>query len=394
MTARVYLQAMGSVNALGLGSVAVRDALFAAAPRGIPATDQYTPGRPLHLGVLPGEIAARHGDPDRLRSRNNAVLGAALDDLRPCIDAAIARFGPHRVAIVLGVSTGGMVEGEAARRFQFANGRWPDGFDYAVQEMGNAALWLQRELGARGPAHTISTACSSGAKALASGARLLRAGLVDVVIAGGVDALTPFTIAGFGALESVSADRCLPMSAHRRGINLGEGAALFLMGRDPGPVVLSGWGEGSDAHHMSAPDPSGQGAMAVMRQALARAGVAADTIDYLNLHGTATPLNDAMESTAVAEVLGLDVACSSTKPLTGHTLAAAGAVEAALCWATLVDNAAGRLPPHLWDGQRDAALPALHLVAPGETLGRAPRRALSTSFAFGGSNAALLMEAA
>ena len=393
MNPPVFLQAMGVVNALGMDAAAVRAALFADTPRGLAATDRHTPARPLHLGVLPGEVAPRPADPDRLRSRNNAVLGVALDGLRPQVDAAIERFGPHRVAIVLGVSTGGMVEGEQACRARLADGRWPDHFDYAVQEMGNAAAWLQRELGTRGPAHTISTACSSGAKALASGARLLRAGIADAVVAGGVDALCAFTLAGFGALESVAAERCNPMSANRHGINLGEGAALFLMGRDAGPVHLAGWGEGSDAHHMSAPDPSGRGAMAVMQQALARAGVAPAAVDYLNLHGTATPLNDAMESTAVAEVLGVDVACSSTKPLTGHTLAAAGAVEAALCWMALVDNPAGRLPPHLWDGMRDPALAPLHLVAPGERLGRAPRHVLSTSFAFGGSNAALLMGA-
>jgi 3-oxoacyl-[acyl-carrier-protein] synthase-1 len=390
----VYLQSMGVVSALGLGAAALRDNLFATRVGGVVETDRYTPGRPLHLGVLPAHVPPLAGAPARQRSRNNAVLSAALAEVRPAVDTAIARFGPARVAIVLGVSTAGVEEGERASRLWQQEGRWPDGFDYALQEMGNAAEWLSCELGVCGPAHVISTACSSGAKALASGARLLRAGLVDAVVAGGVDALCEFTIAGFSALESVSAARCNPMSANRSGINIGEGAALFLMGRDPGPVHLAGWGEGSDAHHMSAPDPSGRGAVHVMQQALARAGVDTGAVDYVNLHGTATPLNDAMESGAVAHVLGTAVATSSTKPLTGHALAAAGAIEAAIGWVTLVDNPTGRLPPHWWDGARDLALPPLHLVAPGETLGRAPRHVLSNSFAFGGSNAALLLGAA
>ena len=389
----VYLQSMGVVSALGLGAAAMRDNLFSIRFNGVVETDRYTPGRPLHLGILPADVPPLSNAPARQRSRNNAVLASALAELRPQVDAAIARFGPQRVGVILGVSTSGVEEGECANRLWQREGRWPEGFDYSLQEMGNAAEWLSRELGVCGPSHVISTACSSGAKALASGARLLRAGLVDAVVAGGVDALCEFTIAGFSALDSVSADRCNPMSSNRAGINIGEGAALFLMGRDPGPVRLAGWGEGSDAHHMSAPDPSGRGAVHVMEQALARAGEQARAVDYVNMHGTATPLNDAMESAAVAQVLGTTVASSSTKPLTGHALAAAGAIEAAIGWMTLVDNPTGRLPPHWWDGMHDAALPSLHLVAPGEALGRAPRLVLSNSFAFGGSNVALLLGA-
>src|SRR5690606_22950817 len=151
-------------------------------------------------------------------------------------------------------------------------------------------------------------------------------------------------VAGFSALESVSATRCNPSSAHRCGINLGEGAAFFLLGREPGPVRLAGWGESQDAHHMSAPDPQGRGAITAMSQALQRAQTTPDQIDYVNLHGTATPHIDAMEHHAVHAVLGGSVWASSTKPLTGHTLAAAGAIEAAIAWHVLLDNDEGRLP--------------------------------------------------
>jgi 3-oxoacyl-[acyl-carrier-protein] synthase-1 len=267
---------------------------------------------------------------------------------------------------------------------------WPPRYDYALQEMGNAAECVAQQLGVTGPAYAISTACSSGAKALASGARLLRSGMVDAVVAGGGDALSAFTIAGFSALEAVSAERCNPLSANRAGINIGEGAALFLMGREEGPVRLSGWGESADAHHMSAPEPSGRGAAQAMERALARAGVAHGDVDYVNLHGTATAQNDAMESLAVERVLGREVPVSSTKPLTGHALAAAGAIEAVFAWHTLVDNPTGRLPTHWWDGVFDAALPALRPVAPGTALGRPVAHVLSNSFAFGGSNVALL----
>ena len=227
---------------------------------------------------------------------------------------------------------------------------------------------------------------------MASAARLIRMGLCDAVVTGGVDSLCAFTVAGFAALESVSAARCNPLSANRKGINIGEGAALFLMTAEPAAVALCGWGESSDGHHMSAPDPAGGGARIAMAQALARAGLEPAQVDYINLHGTATRQNDAVECLAVHELFSDQVPVSSTKPLTGHTLGAAAAVEAALCWLAMQDdNAEGLLPPHLWDGVPDPALPALNLVAPGARLGRPLRWALSNSFAFGGSNATLVL---
>ena len=388
MTA-VYLQDVAWISALGRGRAA-REALFSDQVGGVAPTDAYTPGRVLHLGRVQQALPSLDAQPVQFRSRTNALLAAVLDDLAPAADRVLSRCAPDRIAVVLGVSAAGLQEGVAAANVFRDQTRWPAGYDYAQQEMGNAAAFVARRLGTSGPAYTISTACSSGAKALAAGARLLRAGIVDAVIAGGADALSGFTIAGFSALESVSAARCNPLSARRQGINIGEGAALFLMGREAGPVRLSGWGESSDAHHMSAPEPGGRGALAAMRQALERAQLQPSAIDYVNLHGTATPQNDAMESGAVGSLLGTEVPVSSTKPLTGHTLAAAGAVEAAACWHTLVDNAGGRLPPHWWDGERDPALAHVRVVTPGEALGRAPRHVLSNSFAFGGSNACLV----
>lgn len=405
MTA-VYLNALGITCALGEGRAQVASVLFASdAPGGLRETDALSPGRALMLGAvpgfaLPGEAAsvenrmpALEDCPPALRGRNNALLRSAYRQIGHEVQDARARYGSARIAVVLGTSTSGIGESEQALPRRRAEGTWPEAFDYAQQEIGTPSRFIATEAGVHGPHWTISTACSSSAKALASGARLLRAGIVDAVIAGGADSLCRFTIDGFSALESVSAARCNPFSRHRNGINIGEGAALFLMTREPGPVRLAGWGETADAHHISAPEPRGVGAIAAIEQALARAGLRAGDIDYVNLHGTATPQNDAMESRAVAATLGGAVAVSSTKPLTGHTLGAAGAVEAGLCWLGLADNPGGRLPPHWWDGAPDPDLPALHLAAPGETLGRPLRYALSHSFAFGGSNAVLLFGA-
>jgi len=387
----IYLNEMGIVCALGAGKQSVTDKLYASdEPRGVAVTERWTPGRPLALGAIEQPLPELDALPVTLRSRNNALLRLALDEIRPAVDRAIAVHGPARVAIVLGTSTSGIAEGETAHRYFAANGRWPDDFHYAQQELASPARFLAHELDACGPAHVISTACSSSAKAIASGARLLRAGLADAVIVGGADSLCEFTIAGFQSLEAVSPTRCNPFSVHRCGINIGEGAALFLMTREPGAVSLAGAGESSDAHHMSAPDPSGRGALSAISQALDRAHVTPRGIDYINLHGTGTQQNDAMEAAVVASLFGDQVPCSSSKPLTGHTLGAAGAIEAALCWLTLANNRQHRLPPHWWDGQVDPRMPPLHFVQPGETSARPLRYLLSQSFAFGGSNAALI----
>jgi 3-oxoacyl-[acyl-carrier-protein] synthase-1 len=390
----VYLNELGIVCALGSGKTDVAEAMFASdAPRGLSLSEAFTPGRTLAVGAVNATLPDLSPLPLVLRGRNNALLMQALEQIRSAVEQSISRYGRDRVAVVLGTSTSGVGESEIAQRHRQEHQDWPAGFDYYQQEMGTAAQFVAHVLGTRGPAHVISTACSSSAKALASGARLIKAGLADVVIAGGADSLCGFTIAGFRALESVSDTRCNPLSVNRRGINIGEGASLFLMSAEAGPVQLSGWGESSDAHHMSAPDPSGRGAADVVQQSLHRAGLRSTDIDYINLHGTATPQNDSMEAKVVAEIFGADVPVSSTKPMTGHTLGAAGAIEAGLSWLTLVGNPDGRLPPHWWDQQPDPSLPLLHLVRPGERAARLPRHVLSQSFAFGGSNAAVLLSA-
>ncbi|GAB2502218.1 beta-ketoacyl-[acyl-carrier-protein] synthase family protein [Arenimonas alkanexedens] len=390
----IFLNDLGLCCALGRDSDAVAARLFAAdAPGGVATTDAVIPGRALALGLVDGELPDLGELPLALHGRNNALAALALEPIRASVEAAIARHGADRVAVVLGTSTSGVGESERAHRFHRDAGRWPPDFHYSQQEMGMPARFLAQVLGIRGPAHVISTACSSSAKALASGARMLRAGMVDAVVAGGVDSICRFTIAGFSALGSVAQARCNPFSRHRNGINIGEGAALFLMTREPGAVRLAGWGESSDAHHMSAPEPEGHGPERALREALRRAGLAPADIGYVNLHGTATPQNDAMEAAVLNRVFGADTPASSTKPLTGHTLGAAGAIEAGLCWLALARNPGHALPPHWWDGEQDPALPRLNLVAPGQRAQGPLKHVLSQSFAFGGSNAALVLGA-
>lgn len=387
----LYLNECALVCALGAERAAIKRRLLVDAASGLRVSDACSPGRPLPLGQAEAPLPDLSHLPLPLRSRNNALALAALAQIRPAVDAAIARYGADRVGVIIGTSTSGVGATETALATHLDTGALPEHFHYGQQEMVSPAALLARELGTTGPAYVHSSACSSSAKAMASAARLIRMGLVDAVVSGGVDTLCRFTVAGFAALESVSEVQCNPLGASRKGINLGEGAALFLMTREPAAVALCGWGESSDGHHMSAPDPQGGGARIAMNEALRRAGIRAQDVDYINLHGTATVQNDAMESRAVAELFGHEVAVSSTKPFTGHTLGAAGAVEAAFCWLAMQDdNPEGQLPPHLWDGVPDPELPRLNVAAPGARLGRPIRYALSNSFAFGGSNATLV----
>ncbi|MCL2875037.1 MAG: beta-ketoacyl-ACP synthase [Betaproteobacteria bacterium] len=378
--------------ALGDGLENVREALFSGRSPGMRRSNAYSPGRVLTLGHADTPLPSLDAFPVPQRSRNNALLLAAFAQVEPSFRELARDIPAHRIAVVLGTSTSGIGESETAIQHYCRD--FPEGYHYSQQEFGSPARMLAGYLGCTGPTYSVSTACTSSAKALISGARLLRAGLADLVVAGGADTLTRFTIAGFSSLEAVSETPCLPFSANRCGINIGEAAALFLMRRqaagDEHAVTLAGWGEASDGHHISAPDPNGAGASSAILEALARADCPAADIGYINLHGTATRHNDAMESRVVSRLFP-HCPASSTKPLTGHTLGAAGALEAVLTWLTLTDSA-HRLPPHLWDGIQDPDDPALPLVALHAHACSPVRAALSTSFAFGGSNTALILK--
>jgi len=391
-----YLNALGVICALGRDKSEVARNLFAGDCSGMRHESGWVAERELPVAGVHGELAPIPAGLVEHSSRNNQLLLEAALQVRDDIDRAIRAYGRERIGVVLGTSTSGIDEASRGLAHYIREQQFPPAYDYRQQELGAPANFLAEWLQLSGPAYVISTACTSSARALMSAQRLLDLGLCDAVLCGGVDSLCKLTLNGFSSLEAVSDERCNPFSANRKGINIGEAAVLFVMskqrGEGPG-IALLGTGASSDAHHISAPEPSGRGALQAMQKAFGRAQLQAAQINYLNLHGTATAHNDAMESLAVAALFPEGVACSSTKPLTGHTLGAAGALEAAFCWLSLsAENPEQALPPHIWDGQADPALPPLKWVTASERLTSiAPRYLMSNSFAFGGNNVSLII---
>ena len=308
--------------------------------------------------------------------------------LMGAIAQAQARYGDRRIGIALGTSNAGMPETEVADAYRRQHGQLPP-YSFELQHAYDNVIGVVQALtGVAGPAIVISTACSSGAKVFATAERWLRAGYVDAMIVGGADPLCQVTLRGFAGLGVLSERPCRPFCADRDGISIGEGGALFLLERGgQGQALVLGVGESSDAHHISAPHPQGQGAALAMRLALRRAGLPATAVNYVNAHGTATVLNDSAEGQAIVEVLGPQVAVSSTKGYTGHLLGAAGAVEAAIAVLCLQH---GLIPASLGAGPVDTLL---EINVATQTKHQPVRVVVSNSFAFGGNNACLLLGA-
>jgi 3-oxoacyl-[acyl-carrier-protein] synthase-1 len=262
-----------------------------------------------------------------------------------------------------------------------------------MQEIGSVGEAAARCLGVTAPAYTVSTACSSGAHALATARRLLRTGIADAVVAGGADSICHLTTNGFRALSALSAGICNPFSRNRDGIMIGEGATVFLVQREASEIALYGVGASVDAYSMTAPEPEGHGVVRAIRDALKDSGIAARGIDYVHLHGTGTRQNGEMESKVVKRVFGTSIPCSSSKAQIGHTLGAAGAMGIAHCWlAASGMNTKRLLPPHIWDGQAEDGLLADCLVERGASLPpTAPGIFVSNAFGFGGSNVSLVI---
>ena len=395
MSAACSLAAMGLIQALGADADETWPRLVQGDQTRLSEWDMGPDRPPLIVAAVGDPLPEVPTSLSAFASRNNAMALAALLQIEGPLQEAIARFGAERIGVVMGTSTSGVSDAEVAIRQHVETASLAPAFDYAQLEFGGIAEFTARWLGVEGPAYTLSTACSSGSRALASARSLLRLGLCDAVVAGAADTLCGLTTGGFSSLQAIAAEPTNPMSVNRRGLTLGEGSAVFLVTGDPGGIQLVGVGESSEAHHMSAPDPEGRGAEAAMRHALEDAGANPDDVSYANLHGTGTTLNDAMESLAVDRVLGREVPCSSTKPLTGHTLGAAGAIEAAFSWLVLARarNGTLELPPHVFDGELDPACAPIRLAHKGET-GAASGRALvlTNSFGFGGNNCSLVLE--
>lgn len=322
-------------------------------------------------------------------SRNHRLAWLAMqqDGMREAIDAAVARHGAQRVAVVMGTSTSSIGSTEEAYA-GLEDGRMPDAVARLTVHTPHAlGEFVQQATGLRGPAVTVATACSSSAKVFAQAARLISAGLADAALVGGVDTLCGSVLFGFNSLQLVAVEPCRPFDADRTGLSLGEAGGFALLERagvDEDGLQLRGYGESSDAHHMSAPHPQGLGATLAMRDALSRAGIDAVEVGYLNLHGTATPANDSVEAAAVAALFPDSLHASSTKGWTGHTLGAAGIVESVIA---LLALESGELPGTLNSRTPDAACgPQIRFAAQRADI----RYAMNNSFGFGGNNCSLV----
>ena len=382
------------VTALGAGRAPTLAALQAGRT-GLARQHFETADIDTWLGVVDGaDTVAFPAGLEAFDCRNNRLAQLALqaDGFGQRVRQAAARWGAARVGVYLGTSTSGILQTEIAYRHRDPEtGALPSSLRYGeTHNTYSVARYVRAALGLRGPASVVSTACSSSAKVFASAQRCIAAGLIDAAVVGGVDSLCLTTLYGFKSLELVSTDICRPFDAHRNGLSLGEGAAFALLEREPDNVAgwLLGCGESSDGHHMSSPHPEGAGAALAMRGALDQAGLQAADVNYLNLHGTGTPGNDAAEAVAVHTVFGSRMPCSSTKGHTGHTLGAAGGVEAAVALLALQH---GFMPGGLNVQALDPALHVNYLLAARDAKLRV---VASNSFGFGGSNACLLLGAA
>jgi 3-oxoacyl-[acyl-carrier-protein] synthase-1 len=321
-------------------------------------------------------------------SRTARLAVAGLDEIQPAVARAVARHGADRVALIVGTTTSGLARTEDAYHHLRATGALPRDYELHRQHSFGAMIEaLRRVTGIGGPGFAVSTACSASAKAVGCAQRLLAAGVVDAALIGGVDALSQTTLRGFHSLQFLSPVFCRPLSRERRGINIGEGAAYLLLERDADAgahVHLLGVGESSDAHHMSAPDPTGDGARAAMAAALAQAGLGPDDVDHINAHSPGTRLNDLSEGLAIAGLFGARVPVASTKGYTGHLLGAGGATEALFA---IVAVEQGWIPRSIGADPVDADL---GLQVPTARIDRRCRNVLSNSFAFGGNNVSLL----
>jgi 3-oxoacyl-[acyl-carrier-protein] synthase I len=390
----LQLSSFTLTTCLGRGLAATRDALQRRAS-GLARHQFDTAALDTCTGEVQGVDAVRL--PPALAAwdcRNNrlAELGLAHDGFADAVRAAAGRVGAARIGVFLGTSTSGILQTELAyRRRDPVSGALPADFDYAhTHNTYSVSGFVRARLALAGPAWTVSTACSSSAKVFGSAARMIEARLIDAAVVGGVDSLCLTTLYGFNALELLAREPCRPWDRARSGLSIGEAAAFALLeplATPPAPdaVALYGVGESSDAHHMSSPHPEGLGARLAMEAALDAASLHAADIGYINLHGTATPSNDAAEDRAVADLFGNATPCSSTKGATGHTLGAAGAVEALIAAIALRH---GFIPGGVNTAALDPALRAHYML---ESREARLHRVLSNSFGFGGTNCSLVL---
>lgn len=388
----LVITGFATANSLGLGCEATFAALRARRG-GLRYNDlECAAGLDTWLGRVEGledEPVSRGLAEFDCRNNRLAEIGLRQDGFEQAVARARCQYGAHRIAVLIGTSTSGIQECERAYCERDArSGALPDWFDERhTHNLYSVADFVQRYLELHGVAVSISTACSSSAKVFASAQRLIEAGLADAAVVGGVDSLCLTTLYGFASLELLSREPCRPCDTHRDGISIGEAAGFALLERAEraeGGVALVGYGESSDAYHMSSPHPGGEGAYQAMQDALDRAGIAAVDVGYVNMHGTGTPANDRIEDQALHRLFGRSVPCSSTKGWTGHTLGAAGILEAIIAVQCLEH---GYVPGSLNVRDVDPAFQSRIALEPAT---RDLRYVLSNSFGFGGNNCCLL----
>lgn len=387
----LVLSSFSIVSSLGDGLEATLDALRTG-KTGLAPCRFETAKLPTYVGEIPGL-----DDPANIRAaacRNSRVARRALEQEEFAHNVAVARekYGPDRIGVFVGTSTSGILETELAyRQRNSATGRLPATFDYArSHNTFSVAGFVSEYLALDGPAVALSSACATTAKVFGTAARMIASGLCDAAIVGGADSLCLTTLYGFLSLNLLSTAPCRPFDRERDGISIGEGAGFALLEKPAereaeDAVMLLGVGESNDAYHMSTPHPEGVGARLAMERALASANLVPKDIDYINLHGTATKSGDAAEDVAVVRLFGVETPCSSTKGQTGHTLGAAGIIEAIISGLSIRH---GLLPGSPNTQNLDASLRGRYVV---ESQTARIDRVMSNSFGFGGSNCSLIL---
>lgn len=410
MAEKIYLSFPGVVCAAGSNAEELWTSCVKGNQSGLVKV-QTAGGKEFFAGRIKDSVLKETGDKYDMRILQ--IEENALNQISSSVEKVKAKYGAERIAVCIGSCDNGSQLSVAAHRKLFAEGKLPENYSLEIQGADYPATFAKEKFGLKGPACVFSTACASSGSALVKARELIASGICDAVVAGGVDIAGDTVLLGFDSLESVSAEKTNPFSKNRSGITLGEAGAFFVVSKDRTDVQLDdgfcaelfGTGESSDASHMTAPLSDGTSALRAMNEALKDAGLEPEKIDYVNLHGTGTRLNDAMESRAVNLCFGeysKRLPVSSTKALTGHTLGAAAAVELAVCYMTLYKNnkASGEqivLPVHVFDGVMDEELPSVNLVRKDEN-GRVSALhnerisvCMSNSFAFGGCNVSLII---
>jgi len=390
----VAIIAYSALSACGMGNKALYQCL-AANQSELKHLSLFNIPFPAYVGEIKQPLLDIRDQLGEYNCRNARVALTALNDkqggVRNAVEVAKEKYGVHRIGVIIGTSTSGLYETEAAYAVLLDTGKMPDDFHFVTEHAYQAtARFVQLELGLTGICYAISTACSSGAKAIAAGQRLINSGICDAVIVGGVDTLCRLTLRGFRSLELVANQPCTPMDRDRQGISIGEAAGLLVLEKthadNNNAMKVLSVGESSDAHHMSTPHPEGKGAALAMNNALQLAGLTADNIDYLNLHATGTKINDSVESRAVFSVFADRLACSGTKGITGHTLGAAGALETIIALIALQQQFTPGTQG-LRELDDDCHCHVIQTPLHAQKL----QIAMSNSFGFGGNNASVVV---